>query len=174
VWTAEQEQALAQALSMDDVRRVWLGSLEITELLRRKLLAQVSSAGLPAGGVPPGEQPLPPGAVASISSPYGGAPREKGFWFNVNAELVLYGATEPDATVTIGGRRIRLRRDGSFSYRFALPDGRYELPALAVSVDGTDGRCATLRFSRDTEYRGDVGTHPQDPALAPPLPENVT
>src|SRR5688572_31722682 len=32
------------------------------------------------------------------------------------------------ATVTIGGRPIRLRPDGSFSYRFSLPDGEYELP----------------------------------------------
>ena len=63
----------------------------------------------------------------------------KGFWFNVNAELIIYGATEPDAKVTLGGHEIKLRSDGSFSYRFALPDGKYDLPAVAVSADGTDG-----------------------------------
>jgi len=42
--------------------------------------------------------------------------------------LVIYGATDPTASVTIGERRIRLRPDGSFSYRFALPDGNYQLP----------------------------------------------
>jgi len=83
----------------------------------------------------------------------------------VNAELIIYGATEPDAQVTIGGRVIKLRPDGTFSFRFALPDGEYELPAVAVSADKTDGRAAELKFSRSTEYRGDVGAHPQDPSL---------
>ena len=96
----------------------------------------------------------------------------KGFWFNVNAELIVYGATERDATVSIGGRKIKLRPDGSFSYRFALPDGRYEMPVVAVSADGTDGRAAEMKFSRGTEYRGHVGAHPQDPALQQLLLEN--
>ena len=99
--------------------------------------------------------------------------RKKGFWFNVNAELIIYGATEADATVTIGGRKIQLRPDGTFSYRFSLPDGQYALPAVATSADGTDSRSAALKFSRDTQYRGDVKAHPQDPALKIPSPANV-
>ena len=57
--------------------------------------------------------------------------------------------------------------------RFALPDGRYEMPVVAVSADETDGRAADLKFTRTTEFLGDVGAHPQDPALKPPTPENV-
>ena len=87
--------------------------------------------------------------------------------------LIIYGATEPDAKVTLGGHEIKLRSDGSFSFRFALPDGKYDLPAVAVSADGTDARAAELKFSRETEYLGDVGAHPQDPSLKPPLPENL-
>ena len=34
-------------------------------------------------------------------------------------------------------------------------------------------RAAELKFSRDTEYRGEVGAHPQDPQLKPPLAANV-
>jgi hypothetical protein len=109
-----------------------------------------------------------------VSSPFGGRPaRGKGFWFNVNAELIVFGSTERDATVTIGGRKIKLRPDGSFSYRFSLPDGRYELPVVAVSADETDGRAADLNFSRTTEFLGDVGSHPQNAALKPPSAENV-
>jgi hypothetical protein len=99
--------------------------------------------------------------------------RKKGFWFNVNAELIIYGATEPSAEVTIGGRVIKLRPDGTFSYRFSLPDGQYRLPAIATSADRTDSRSADLKFSRDTQYRGEVGQHPQDPKLKRPLVENV-
>ena len=155
-WTSQQEQALAKIVNIDDVRRVWMGSLEITELIRRRLAHEISSLG-----------------VSSLSSPFGGVGQPKGFWFNVNAELIIYGATEPTARVTLGGHEIKLRPDGSFSYRFALPDGKYDLPAVAVSADGADARAANLKFSRETEYLGDVGAHPQDPALKPPLAENV-
>jgi uncharacterized protein len=160
-WTPQQEQALAKVIAIDDVRRVWMGSLEITELIRRRLAREISSLGVSQFG------------VSSVSSPFGGFGQAKGFWFNVNAELIIYGATEPTAKVTLGGHEIKLRPDGSFSFRFALPDGKYDLPAVAVSADGTEARAAKLKFSRETEYIGDVGAHPQDPALQPPAPENL-
>jgi hypothetical protein len=160
-WTPQQEQALAKIINIDSVRRVWMGSLEITELISRRITHEISSLGAAQYG------------VSSLSSPFGGMERPKNFWFNVNAELIIYGATEPDAKVTLGGHEIKLRSDGTFSFRFALPDGKYDLPAVAVSADGDDARAANLKFSRKTEYLGDVGTHPQDPALKPPLPENL-
>lgn len=167
-WTPEQERALASVISIDQVRRVWIGSLEITELVRRQLGQEISSLGAAQLQIPSSF------SLASLSSPFGGMERKKGFWFNVNAELIIYGATEPDATVTIGGRKINLRKDGTFSYRFVLPDGNYDLPAQATSADGDDTRSAHLKFSRDTKYRGDVGAHPQDPKMKAPLVENVS
>ena len=172
---------MASVVSMDSVRRVWMGSLEITELVRRQLSQELSSmaaahlnAGSSWGAAFGAEAPLGISSLTSVSSPFGGAPAgRKGFWFNVNAELIIYGATEPDASVSIGGRAIKLRPDGTFSYRFALPDGRYELPAVAISRDGSDSREAALSFSRATNYRGDVGAHPQDPSLKPPRAENL-
>ena len=160
-WTPQQEQALEKVINIDSVRRVWMGSLEITELIRRKLSHEISSLGVSSFG------------VSSLSSPFGGMEKSKGFWFNVNAELIIYGATEPNAKVTLGGHEIKLRSDGTFSFRFALPDGKYDLPAVAISADGDDARAADLKFSRETEYLGDVGAHPQDPSLKTPLPENL-
>jgi hypothetical protein len=165
-WTHEQEAALAKIIAIDDSRRVWMGSLEITELVRRRLAQELSSFGLASSL---GVSSM---GISSFSSPFGGMPA-KGFWFNVNAELIIYGATEPDAKVTIGGHPIKLRSDGSFSFRFALPDGNYDMPAVAVSADGSDTRSADLKFSRNTQYMGDVGAHPQDPALKAPSPENL-
>lgn len=164
-WTPAQERALAEVIKMDTVRRVWMGSLEITELIRRQFLQELSSAAAAQFSIPGSWS----AAVSSFSSPFGGMERQKSFWFNVNAELIIYGATEPDAEVNIGGRVIKLRPDGTFSYRFALPDGKYDLPAVATSADGTDSRTAALKFGRSTEYRGDVGQHPQDPNLKAPL-----
>jgi uncharacterized protein len=171
-WTPEQEKALARVINIDQTRRIWMGSLEITELIRRRLEQEITS---PVKAFGLGEIPAPamPSGISSITSPSGGMEKSKGFWFNVNAELIVYGATEPTARVTLGGHEIKLRPDGTFSFRFALPDGNYDLPAVAVSADRTDGRAAELKFSRATEYLGEVGATPQDPALKPPLPENA-
>ena len=167
-WSPEQERALAEVVNMDEVRRVWIGSLEVTEMVRRQLSKEISSLGVSQFSAPGS-----PGVPSSLSSPFGGETGPKGFWFKVNAELIIYGSTEPDASVTIGGKKIKLRSDGSFSFRFSLPDGEFELPAKAVSADGDDQRAAELKFSRDTSYRGEVGQHPPDPKLKSPSPSHV-
>jgi hypothetical protein len=159
-WTPEQEHALAAVLLGKDPGRGAVSSLDIAELVRQGLPENISSL-LMALAAPAG--------ISSPSSPHGGAPAgSAGFWFNLNVELTIYGATEPNASVTIGGRPVKLRPDGSFSHRFALPDGQYELPVTAVSADATEARHADLKLSRATDYVGDVGQQPQDPALHPP------
>jgi len=173
VWTPEQERALARVINIDQTRRIWMGSLEITELIRRRVSQDTTSPMTAFGAGLPGAVPVPGGA-SSVTSPFGGqAQKPKGFWFSVNAELVIYGATDPDAKVTLGGHLIKLRPDGTFSFRFALPDGEYDLPAEALSADGTDGRAAELRFNRSTKYRGEVGAVPQDPSLKPPVADHL-
>jgi len=173
VWNDAQTQIIAEMSGWTVARTEWLDSFEITRLLH----GQVQRA------VPLGFQEMAPSSLEAfspapglpreVSSPFGGEmPAEKQFWFNVNAELVIYGATEPDAQVTIGGRPIRLRPDGSFSYRFALPDGTYDLPIAATAAHG-DTRQAHLRFQRGTSYSGQVGVHPQDPSLRTPDPRHV-
>jgi hypothetical protein len=168
-WTPEQERALAEVIRADTSPCAWMDSLEILQMMRGWQVAegQVSSPGSWEFAA------WPAGIEENVSSPSGGPPGEKGFWFNVNVELVIYGATERDATVTIGGRKIALRPDGTFSVRFALPDGHHELAVLAVSADETDVRVAELKFDRATQLAGDVGTHPEDPALDVPGKENV-
>ncbi|MBI5801605.1 MAG: DUF4912 domain-containing protein [Verrucomicrobia bacterium] len=178
VWTSAQAEALAEVVTMDEVRRVWIGSMEITELVRRQLvkrLSEVSAAQMAAGqgSLGLGSPSSPFGALGSLAGAIGGVEKARGFWFNINAELILYGATEADAKVTIGGRQIRLRPDGTFSYRFALPDGTFDLPAIAISAAGDDTRAAELRFHRKTAYHGDVGAHPQDATLKAPTPDGV-
>lgn len=162
-WTPAQEMILAEMSGVAEMRQEWVDSAGVAELVKR----QAQAAGQPA---PSGAVPVAPGGV---SSPLGGEmAAAPGFWLSVNAELIIYGATSPDARVTIGGRPIQLRPDGSFSYRFALPDGHYELPIRAESPQG-ESRQAKLEFYRGTEYHGEVGAHPQDAALKPPAPENA-
>ncbi|MCM8778509.1 MAG: DUF4912 domain-containing protein [Candidatus Omnitrophica bacterium] len=77
--------------------------------------------------------------------------KERRFWLVVNTELIVYGATEPDAKVTVQGKPIKLRNDGTFTLRFALPDGTQHIPVEAISADGIDKRKITPIVSRRTE-----------------------
>jgi len=79
----------------------------------------------------------------------GGKPRK--FWFQLDAELIVYGATEPTAKVTLQGEPIQLRPDGTFTMRFALPDSRQIIPAVAASADGVEERTIVLAVERNTK-----------------------
>lgn len=84
------------------------------------------------------------------------AERERKFWLRVDCELIVYGATEPDAAVTVQGKPIRLRPDGTFTLRFALPDGKQNIPVTAVSADEVEERTITPSVSRVTTYHETV------------------
>jgi hypothetical protein len=89
--------------------------------------------------------------VSSGASPVRPLVKEKKFWLVANCELIVYGATLPDAKVTVQGKPINLRRDGSFSLRFALPDGKQVISVKAVSCDGKDERTVTPIVVRETK-----------------------
>ena len=78
-------------------------------------------------------------------------PKGRKFWMVVNTELILYGATEPDAKVFVQGREIKLRPDGTFSMRYALPDGKQVMPVRGVASDGLEERTITPIVTRETK-----------------------
>ena len=75
------------------------------------------------------------------------------FWLVADAELIVYGATEPDATVTIGGRPIKLNADGTFRFQMSFQDGVIDYPIMAVAVDGVQTRSIHMNFERETPSR---------------------
>lgn len=89
--------------------------------------------------------------MASMASPVKKAPKLRKFWLVVNCELIVYGATEPDASVTIQGKPIKLRPDGTFTLRYALPDGKQVIPVKAVASDELEERTITPIVSRETK-----------------------
>lgn len=96
------------------------------------------------------QQQLASGALFSISSPAVRL-KEKGFWLVVNTELIVYGATVPNAKVFLQGRPIALRPDGTFSLRFTLPDGKQVIPVKAVSSDNQEERTITPIVTKETK-----------------------
>jgi len=79
--------------------------------------------------------------------------RPRKFWLVADAELIVYGATEPDATVTIGGRPIKLNPDGTFRFQMSFQDGLIDYPIMAVAADGEQTRAIHMKFTRETPER---------------------
>ncbi len=75
------------------------------------------------------------------------------FWLVADAELIVYGATEPDATVTIGGKPIKLNPDGTFRFQMSFQDGLIDYPIMAVAADGVQNRSVHMQFTRKTPSR---------------------
>ncbi|MCW9683205.1 DUF4912 domain-containing protein [Dolichospermum planctonicum UHCC 0167] len=88
--------------------------------------------------------------------------RPRKFWLVADAELIVYGATEPDANVTIGGRPIKLNSDGTFRFQMSFQDGLIDYPILAIAADGEQSRSIHMKFERETPSRN---TNTKDEAV---------
>jgi hypothetical protein len=80
----------------------------------------------------------------------GVAPRQRAFWLVADAELIVYGATDPSARLTIGSEEVPLSAEGTFRIQVPFRDGQQLYPIEAVAADGEQRRNITLEFRRTT------------------------
>ncbi len=80
----------------------------------------------------------------------GVAPRQRSFWLVADAELIVYGATDPSARLTIGGEEVPLSTDGTFRIQVPFRDGEQVYAIEATAADGEQKRNITLNFERET------------------------
>jgi hypothetical protein len=76
--------------------------------------------------------------------------QESEFEFSIDVELIVHGSTHPHAEVTLLGEPVTLTKDGRFSLRFSLPDGRQVIPAVTVTPSGSERRTIVLAIERNT------------------------
>lgn len=69
--------------------------------------------------------------------------------FSVETELVVSGAAQPNSQLTVQGETVRVGRDGRYSTRIPLTDGRQVMPVSAVTPDGTQQRTVVLSIDRN-------------------------
>lgn len=79
--------------------------------------------------------------------------RSRQFWLIADAELIVYGATEPDAQLTIGGIPVQLTPEGTFRIQLSFQDGNLDFPIMAIAKDGEQMRQIRMTFDRNTPLR---------------------
>lgn len=110
-------------------------SMELQELLEERLSRPMGS---------PINNRFGPGLDGLI-------PRKQEFKFDIDAEMILFGTTEPTAHVTLQNEPVKLREDGTFAVRMALPNCRQVIPIVACSRDGIEQRTIVLAVERNTK-----------------------
>ena len=126
------------------------GSMQAVSLAEQAISSYVFPSGVGMWAVPTMSGLTMSGAGFSASA----APiRPRQFWLIADAELIVYGATEPDATVTIGGQPIKLNPDGTFRFQMSFQDGLIDYPIMAVAADGEQTRSIQMKFTRETPSR---------------------
>ena len=76
---------------------------------------------------------------------------QAGFWFQADAELIIHGATEPGATVTIDGHSIKLKPDGTFHLRVPFTDSLIDYLITAITTDGQQTRIIHKKFFQESQ-----------------------
>jgi len=111
-------------------------------------------------------RPMGSPLVTKYGAAAGGAiGRKSDFALDADAELIVYGQTNPKAHVTLAGQPVKLRPDGSFTVRKSLPDRRQVLPVVAGSGDGLEQRTIILAIERNTKVMEPVKREPAEQAV---------
>ena len=75
---------------------------------------------------------------------------DQSFWLVADAELIVYGATDPSAKLTIGGEEVPLASDGTFRLQVPFRDGIQNYSIKAIDTDSQEERNITMKFDRST------------------------
>ncbi len=151
----DQIFGLAEATEVQRVAGSLYGSMQQVPVHEQALSSYVFPSGAGAWALPTTSGLTMSGVGMSGVGFSASAPpiRPRQFWLVADAELIVYGATEPDATVTIGGRPIKLNSDGTFRFQMSFQDGLIDYPILAVAADGEQNRAIHMKFNRETPER---------------------
>jgi hypothetical protein len=96
-------------------------------------------------------RPLGSSPVSGTSGTVFTTGKDRKFFFEIKAELTIYGRTEAGSKVTLQGEPMLLDNQGRFAMRYSLPDGRQIIPAVAASGDGVEERTIVLAIERNTK-----------------------
>jgi hypothetical protein len=74
----------------------------------------------------------------------------RNFQFNIDADIIIHGKTDPSVQLTVKNEPITINSDGTFSVRFSIPEKRHVFPIEAESNDGVEIQRVILTMERNT------------------------
>ncbi|MGL5063298.1 MAG: DUF4912 domain-containing protein [Microcoleus sp.] len=149
---AESAEAMRVAGSMFGSMQHVAGSVQHIGIHEQALSSYVFPSGVGMWAVPT-TSGLTMSGVGMSGVGFAAPMRPRQFWLVADAELIVYGATEPDATVYVGGQPIKLNADGTFRFQMSFQDGLIDYPIFAVAADGEQNRAIHMKFERETPER---------------------
>ncbi len=87
---------------------------------------------------------------SGINESGSGINKNRNFWLVADAELIVYGATDPDAKLTIGSEEVPLASDGTFRLQVPFRDGTQNYEIKAIDTTRDQERSITMNFERST------------------------
>jgi hypothetical protein len=84
------------------------------------------------------------------------------FELEVDAEMVVYGVTQPGAYLTLQGEPVKVHADGTFRVRVDMPNRRQVLPIVASTADGASRQTVVMAVERNTKSMGPAGREQWD------------
>ena len=89
--------------------------------------------------------------------------KNRSFWLVADAELIVYGATDPSAKLTIGEEEVPLAADGTFRLQVPFRDGSQKYEIKAIDYYGDQEKNIIMKFNRvtpfdDTNEKGNAET----------------
>jgi uncharacterized protein len=149
---AESAEAMRVAGSIFGSMQHVAGSVQQVGIHEQALSSYVFPSGVGMWAVPT-MSGLTMSGVGMSGVGFAAPMRPRQFWLVADAELIVYGATEPDATVYVGGQPIKLNADGTFRFQMSFQDGLIDYPIFAVAADGEQNRAIHMKFERETPER---------------------
>jgi hypothetical protein len=104
----------------------------------------------------------PPAARSSGAEDEDGEEGVPAFELEVDAEMVIYGVTQPGAYLTLQGEPVKVHADGTFRVRVDMPNRRQVLPIVASTADGASRQTVVMAVERNTKSMGPAGRDQQE------------
>lgn len=95
-------------------------------------------------------RPMGPPASRRTGDGNQGMPKQE-LELDVDAEMIVYGATKPGSYVTLQGEPVKLGADGTFRVRVEMPNKRQVIPIVANTPDGAARQTVVLAVERNTK-----------------------
>lgn len=107
-------------------------------------------------------RPMGPPAARRTADNDSDEKRQSDFQLDVDAEMIVYGVTQPGSYVTLQGEPVKVQADGTFRVRVDLPNKRQVLPIVASTADGIERQTIVLAVERNTKSMEPLGRDGMD------------